>query len=150
MVVTRFETFVQWLLPNAGKFGALVYASLMLAGGAVFCIMLGYLIAAFRHGLSEGFYSVATVIAGAIPDFLKLSVRRVFAIARLAIKESIRARVFVAFAVFLVILMYARWFLNPTERRPCQALHVVHDQFHQVLDVGVGSVYQRVQPANGH
>ena len=79
MVVTRFDTFFQWLLPNADQYGAAVYAALMLAGGTLFCLLVGYLVAAFRSGLSEGFYSVATVVAGAIPDFLRLSPRRAHA-----------------------------------------------------------------------
>ena len=120
MVVTRFDTFLQWLLPNQDQYGAAVYASLMLAGGALFCVLIGYLIAAFRSGLSEGFYSVATVVAGSIPDFLRVSPRRIGAIVRLSIKESIRARVVVAFVVYLIVLMYARWFLDVRSDDPAK------------------------------
>ncbi len=120
MVVERFDTFLQWLLPNADKYGAIVDCAFMLAGGAIVCIGVAYVIAVFRHGLSEGFYAVASVIAGAIPDFLKISPRRVYAIARLAVKESIRARVIVAFAVFLIVLMYARWFLDVDSDDPAK------------------------------
>lgn len=120
MVVTRFDTFFQWLLPGPDQYGAAIYAALMLAGGLLFCVVIGYLIAAFRSGLSEGFYSVASVVAGAIPDFLRISPRRVTAIIRLSIKESIRARVVVAFVVFLVVLMYARWFLDVRSDDPAK------------------------------
>ena len=61
-------------------------------------------IAVFRHGLSEGFYAVASVIAGSHPRLPQISPRRVYAIARLAVKESSCRRVIVAFAVFLIVL----------------------------------------------
>lgn len=120
MVVERFDTFIEWLLPNTEHVGALVYFALMAAGGILVGILLGYLVAAFRHGLGEGFYSVATTIAGAVPDFLKISMRRVLAVARLAVKESIRARVIVAFIVFMIVLMYARWFLDVKSDDPAK------------------------------
>ncbi len=44
--------------------------------------------------------------------------RRVWAIARLAIKESLRRRVMFIFLVFLVILMFAGWFLDPEATDP--------------------------------
>ena len=120
MVVERFGTYVDWLLPGPTHLGALIYFFLMLAGGMLFGIFVGFLVSAFRHGLGEGFYAVASVIAGAIPDFLKISPRRVLAIAKLSIKESIRARVVVAFAVFLILLLYARWFLDTNTDDPAK------------------------------
>ncbi|MCA9179016.1 MAG: hypothetical protein KDB14_31345 [Planctomycetales bacterium] len=122
MVVERFDTFLEWLLPSPvdGSLGALVYFSLMLLGGIAFGIFIGYLVAAARHGLGEGFYRVATILAGAIPDFLKISPRRVMAVAWLAVKESVRARVIVAFVVFSVLLMYARWFLDVQSDDPAK------------------------------
>ena len=42
-----------------------------------------------------------------------MSPRRVSALAWLAVKESIRRRVVVAFAVFIVVLLFAGWFLDP-------------------------------------
>jgi len=44
--------------------------------------------------------------------------RRVWAIARLAIKESLRRRVLFIFLVFLIILMFAGWFLDPEATDP--------------------------------
>jgi len=44
--------------------------------------------------------------------------RRVWAIARLAIKESLRRRVLFIFLVFLIILMFAGWFLDPDATDP--------------------------------
>lgn len=122
MVVENFDTFVQWLLPNPEHYGALIVFLMFLAVGTLAGIVLGYLVAAFRHGPGEGFYVVASVIADAIPDFLKLSPRRVLAMARLAVKESIRARVIVAFIVFAIVLLYARWFLDVKSDHPGKLL----------------------------
>ena len=107
MVVENFPDFLTWL-PSA----AFVFALLLVAGGLV-GIFFGYLVAAFRHGPFEAFYVVAQVVAGAIPDFLGTSPRRVNAIARLAIKEAIRRKVvLVTFGVFAIALLFGGWFMN--------------------------------------
>ena len=107
MVVESFPDFLKWL-PDA----SLVFL-LVLAIGAVLGTLAGYLIATFRHGPFEAFYVVAEVLAGAIPDFLKTSWRRVMAIARLSIKEALRRRIVLAtFAVFAFALLFGGWFLN--------------------------------------
>ncbi len=107
MVVESFPDFLKWL-PDA----SLVFL-LVLVIGAVLGTLAGYLIATFRHGPFEAFYVVAEVLAGAIPDFLKTSWRRVMAIARLSIKEAMRRRIVLAtFAVFAFALLFGGWFLN--------------------------------------
>lgn len=107
MVVESFVNFWTWL-PNAlSVFGLLFIA------GVILGVFFGYLVASFRHGPFEAFYVVAQVIAGAVPDFLGTSPRRVGAIARLAIKEALRRKVvLVTFAVFAVALLFGGWFMN--------------------------------------
>ena len=51
-------------------------------------------------------------------ELFRTSPRRVWAIARLAIKESIRRRVIVALVVYVVILLFASWFLQTDYREP--------------------------------
>ena len=53
-------------------------------------------------------------------DLVHLSPRRVWALARLAIQESIRRRVVVVFAVFILILLFAGWFLDPGSIDPAR------------------------------
>jgi hypothetical protein len=107
MVVDKFPDFLTWL-PTAG----FVFVLLLLAGGLI-GIFFGYLVAAFRHGPFEAFYVVAQVVAGAIPDFLGTSPRRIHAIAGLAIKEAIRRKVvLVTFGVFAIALLFGGWFMN--------------------------------------
>ena len=50
--------------------------------------------------------------------------QRVWAIARLAIKESLRRRVLFIFLVFIIILMFAGWFITPTESTDPAAVYL--------------------------
>ncbi|MFM7562003.1 MAG: ABC transporter permease, partial [Planctomycetota bacterium] len=107
MVVENFENFFDWL-PSA-------LWTFVLAGGpaVLLIIILGYLVAAFRHGPAEAFYVVAQVLFGFIPDLFGTSVRRVFAIAKLSVKEALRRKVvLVTFAVFAIALLFGGWFMN--------------------------------------
>lgn len=64
---------------------------------------LWFLIAAIKHGPSEGFYLVAKSIYGAFTEDLPaFSLRRTLAVAKVAVQEAIRNRVLVGFAVFAV------------------------------------------------
>ena len=89
------------------------------------CVLLGvffgYLVATFRHGPFEAFYVVATVIAHSLPDFLRTSPKRIFAIAYLAVKEALRRRVIlVTFCIFALALLFGGWFINTGVTNPEQ------------------------------
>ena len=49
-----------------------------------------------------------------------ISPRRVAALTWLAVKESIRRRVVVVVAVFILVLLFAGWFLDPNSTNPAQ------------------------------
>ena len=55
------------------------------------------------------------VMASAAVGFVRFSPRRVFALARLAVQESMRRRVWVALVVFGVVLLFAGWFLDAVD-----------------------------------
>jgi hypothetical protein len=115
MVVEDFSKFSEWLLASLPAFGLIILAAIVLG------VFFGFLIASFRHGPFEAFYIVATVIAQAIPDFLFTSPRRVFAIARLAIKEALRRKVIlVTFGIFAASLLFGGWFMNSGSDHPDQ------------------------------
>ena len=110
-------------IPNF--FETLSGSVLLVAAVATMCViggvLAGYLVATFRHGPFEAFYVVASVIAQAIPDFLRTSPRRVYAIARLAAKEAIRRRVIlVTFLIFALALLFGGWFINGGVSNPEQ------------------------------
>lgn len=115
MVVEDFPQFYDWFFSNLHIFGLIVLAA------ALFGLLIGYLISVFRHGPFEAFYVVAAVISQAIPDFLNTSPRRVWAIARLAIKEALHRRVIlVTFAIFAIALLFGGWFVDAGSEKPEQ------------------------------
>jgi hypothetical protein len=90
---------------------------------AIFLISLavtaiGWLIAAIRHGPYHAFAVTGKVWSVGIGDLVSISPRRVMALSWLAVKESIRRRVVVVFAIFILVLLYAGWFLDPKSTNP--------------------------------
>ena len=80
---------------------------------AVVAPFLWFLIAAVKHGPSEGFYLVAKSIYGGVTEDLPgFSFRRTFAVAKVAVQEAIRNRVLVGFAVFVLLMLFAGLFLD--------------------------------------
>ncbi len=78
----------------------------------------GYLVAAFRYGLVGGGDIVFRRLRTAVSDLFAVSPRRVMAMAWLAVQESLRRRVLVGFVVFLLILLFAGWFLDTQTSEP--------------------------------
>jgi len=100
--------------------GALVQfllVSVSLASVVLVVVLLG---AAVRHGPLAGPRRMDRVLAGGLTDLASMSPRRVAALAALAVKESIRRRVLVAFAVFILVLLFAGWFLDPGSTHPAR------------------------------
>ena len=88
-------SFPDWLATNSLLFLIVITAAIIVS------VTFGFLVAAFRHGPFEGFYVLAQVIGEAVPDVLKSSPRRIWAIAMLAVKEALRRKVVLAtFAIF--------------------------------------------------
>lgn len=85
---------------------------------SVLALVVGYLIALVRNGpLKAGDITYRVVVNG-IAELFRTSARRVWAIARLAIKETLRRRVLVALAIYIIILLFAGWFLQTGYREP--------------------------------
>ncbi|MGI8982597.1 MAG: ABC transporter permease [Pirellulaceae bacterium] len=113
-----------WLLGNPGtvrlldartwsQVGFLLGAAGILLLLAVLVPFLWFLIAAIKHGPSEGFYLVAKSIYGAVTEDLPgFSLRRTLAVAKVAVQEAIRNRVLVGFAVFVLLMLFAGLFLD--------------------------------------
>src|SRR5215204_360798 len=85
---------------------------------AVIALIIGFLIALVRHGpLKAGDITYRVVVNG-FRELFRTSPRRVWALARLAIKESVRRRVIVALVIYIVILLFSGWFLQTGYREP--------------------------------
>ena len=116
----RVPTFFEWLLPSADGIGALVKLIIVASAVTFLGLFVSYLIAAVRHGPIEAFYRVAKVLFTGVGDLFRTSPRRVLAMARLAIQESIRRWVIVVFAIFIVVLLFAGWFVDPESTQPAR------------------------------
>jgi hypothetical protein len=104
--------FSEWIAANP-KMWVLVVGLLLLAGLAV-----GWLLEALQRGPMAAFAGVGRVFSAGLGDVFGVSPRRVWALSWLAIQESIRRRVVVAFAVFIIVLLFAGWFLDPGSTEP--------------------------------
>ncbi|MEZ6108140.1 MAG: hypothetical protein R3B96_19040 [Pirellulaceae bacterium] len=108
----EFRDFQSWFAP------ALLHLLIVLGVCAVLGTVVSALISVVRYGPGEAFYKVWGGFFRAIPDMV-VSPRRVGAIARLAIQETLRRRVMlVAFAMFALALLFGGWFLDPNSDHP--------------------------------
>lgn len=85
---------------------------------AAAALLIGFLVAAFRNGPLGGGDVTYRMLRTGLFDLLAISPRRILALAWLAVQESLRRRVLVGFAVFLLILLFAGWFLDSTTNDP--------------------------------
>jgi hypothetical protein len=109
---TAIPDFADWIVE------AILYLPLFIVFFATVGFMVGFLVSAIRRGPVEGFYAVAKVIGSAVVDVANTSVRRTFAMAMLAVQESIRRKVLIAFAIFVVVLLFAGWYLDVKSDNP--------------------------------
>ncbi len=113
----QFWGYFEWLFLHGGLLtGFLLAVALSLVG-----FVISYLVALARSGPVEGFYTVSKTISSLIRvDLPGTSLRRIGAIAKLAFKEAIRRKVLAVVAIFIVLLMFAGWFLNPQAADPAK------------------------------
>lgn len=83
-------------------------------------LVLGFLSNALRQGPILAIRSVVGLIITSIKEAFQSSPRRLFAIARLAFQESIRRRVLVVFAIFVIALLFGGWFLDRDSDHPAR------------------------------
>ena len=81
-------------------------------------LVVGFFVAVVRHGPLKAGDLTYRVVANGLVELFRTSRRRVWAIARLAVTESIRRRVVVTIAVYAVLLLFAGWFLKTGYREP--------------------------------
>ncbi|HUT12646.1 MAG TPA: hypothetical protein VMY42_19275 [Thermoguttaceae bacterium] len=112
VIETDTPSFLEWFLPALLAYGQVLGA---LVGGG---LVAWWLIASLRYGPKRGCVKVTAALAAVLPDLTQTSFRRVWALSWLAVKESIRRRAVVVFAVFIVVLLFAGWFLDPDSDHP--------------------------------
>ncbi len=112
--------YFDWLLGHEGAWGALPRFFIIAAVLGLLALVVGYVISAARYGLLRGGDVVYRTVANSFRELSETSPRRVWALARLAIKESRRRRVEVALIVFVIILAFANWFLSSDNQDPAK------------------------------
>lgn len=106
--------FLEWIGGAALNWALSVLALMALAFIITFVFLL------LRHGARQGWKIFGSCVREAAKDIKLFSFRRCFAMASLAIRESIRKKVVVVCVVFLILLMFAGWFLDPNSKDPAR------------------------------
>jgi len=117
MVLER-DLFPFWTWLIGGPDAALPQFVIVVAALGVVGLVGGFLIAMVRHGPLKAGDITYHVIVNGLVELARTSPRRVWALARLAVKESLRRRVVVALAIFFLILLFAAWFLKTGYQEP--------------------------------
>ena len=113
----HFWTYSEWLFQQGALFNGVLLAIILSVLGFLF----GYIVSVFKHGPSEGFLKVSQIIGQLFTvDLPKMSARRIYAVAKLAVKESIRKKVLVLVGIFVVGMMFAGWYLDPNAEYPAR------------------------------
>ncbi len=108
----ELQSYSTWFPQALWNFGETAFFVVLAA------LIVSYLVAAFRYGPLPAGDRVYRAIIGAIVDLIHISPRRVWALARLAIQEAVRRRIWASLIAFVVILMFAGWFLDPSSPEP--------------------------------
>lgn len=114
--------FMVWLLGGSGQIGALPRFLIIVLVLGVLALLVGFVIALVRYGPMKAGDLTYRVVTNGFSELALTSPRRVWALARLAIKESFRRRVVVALVVFFLILLFAGWFLKTDYPQPAKLL----------------------------
>jgi hypothetical protein len=117
---TQYPPFLEWLIWSGTTPGALWIWLLSVAAVALGALIVSFIVLTARYGPHKAGDTIFKVIVTGAADLAFISPRRVFALARLAVQESIRRRVLIGFLVFVVILAFAGWFLNPGKTDPAR------------------------------
>ncbi len=109
----------EWLFPVPGEhLGGLLTFLIALVVLIVGGLILGFILSIFRNGPFEAFYSVFGTAVQSVPELLSISPRRVGAMTWLAFQEAIRKKALLVFALFMVVLLFAGWYINPSAEQP--------------------------------
>jgi len=121
VVPSNVEPFFQWLLLDTGD-GRSAIQYFVLTGLVllVVALLFAYLVAAFRNGPLRGVAVVGIGLRDGLIDILRISPRRVFGLATLAFREAFRRYIWVALVMFLVLLAFTGWFLDPQTNEPAK------------------------------
>ncbi|PHS19006.1 MAG: hypothetical protein COA78_01180 [Blastopirellula sp.] len=113
-------TLQDWLLPTADHFGGLLVFFISIVLLIFFGLLGSAILSAIRNGPFEAFYSVGRVVVESVPEFFSISPRRVMAMTWLAFHEAVRKKSLYVFAIFLLVMLFAGWFITPGSSEPAR------------------------------
>ncbi len=97
---------------------ALVWVALIVVV-CVFGLLLASFVLTVERGFKRAAVSIGRAIVEAFTDLIgAISFRRISGLVFLAIKESIRRRVLAVFALFILLLLFAGWYIDPASTNP--------------------------------
>jgi hypothetical protein len=108
----EIQPYSVWFQQALWNFGETAFFVVLAA------LVISYLVSAFRHGPLPAGDRIYRAVVGALADLIHISPRRVWALTRLAVQEAFRRRIWAALIAFVVILMFAGWFLDPSSPEP--------------------------------
>ncbi len=108
----EIPSFLAWFGPACLSF---VLASIFVV---LFAGLASWLTQAAQAGPLEAGDRVYRGVLSGIRDLVGTSPGRVWALARLAVQEAIRRNVLMVLAIFAVVMIFAGWFLDPTNVEP--------------------------------
>ncbi|MEW4452783.1 hypothetical protein AB1L30_08920 [Bremerella sp. JC817] len=115
----NIQPLSEWLLPIPGEqFGGLLTYLIALVILILAGLVFGFIVSVFRNGPFEAFYAVFGTAVKSVPELLSISPRRVWAMTWLAFQEAIRKKALLVFALFMVVLLFAGWYINPSAEQP--------------------------------
>jgi hypothetical protein len=98
----------------------LLYWVLMTIGVGVLALLAAALVTSVRNGPAAALSIISTRVLDALVDMAMISPRRVLAFVILTVRESFRLWAWVVFVLFLGIIMFAAWFLDPDTEDPAR------------------------------
>ncbi len=110
VIENELPPFWEWL---PGALGTWVLACVVLAAVVVAMSLLFRMVAL---GPVAALRQTGQRLKSVLEDLVFVSPRRVFALASLAMRESLRRRVAIVFVVYVLILLFAAWFLDPADQ----------------------------------
>jgi hypothetical protein len=106
--------FLEWIGPAALDWVIVAALVALIAGAGA------YLVVALRYGPVTGFGIARRTLVDAAIDVVGISPRRIWALGLLGVKESISRRILWVFAIFVVALAFAGWFIDRTSTEPAR------------------------------
>jgi hypothetical protein len=108
----EIPAFASWIGPALAWY---VFAAALLA---VVVGALAWLVQSVLYGPLVAGDKVYRGLLSTVGDLAGMSWRRIFALARLAVQESLRRNVLVVLPLFALLVLFAGWFLDPASTNP--------------------------------